>query len=106
MNGRLETLQEQSLSRVAGNRRSIPEQPLWKSRLRVAVFAFVFLPFSPIWFSYPIHLFFLFRFKFFHLTLRRPPRYLNSSRPGMPTPSFSPIFSPTQLEEIHVERSA
>jgi hypothetical protein len=45
---------------------------------RGLVFAFVFLPFSPIWFSYPIHLFFLFRFKFFHLTLRRSPRYLNS----------------------------
>jgi len=42
MNGRLETLQEQSLSRVAGNRRSIAEQPLWKSRLRVAPFSRLF----------------------------------------------------------------
>jgi hypothetical protein len=61
------------------DRRSILEQPLWKSRLCVASFSPLFsCLFLLIWFSYPIHLFFLFRSKFFHLTLQRAPRYLNS----------------------------
>jgi hypothetical protein len=64
---------------------------------RIFFFPFVFLPFSRIWFSYPIHLFFLFWFEFFHLTLWRPTRYLYTRKARHADPIFAANFSTNSI---------
>jgi hypothetical protein len=64
---------------------------------RSLVFAFVFLLFPPIWIFYPIHSFFLFSFPFFHLTLRRPTRYLYIRKARHANPIFAANFSTNSI---------
>lgn len=81
-----------------GKRRSVPEQRAVEITIFcIACFTFVFLPFSVICFFYSIHLFFLYRFPFFHLTLRRPPRYLYIRKARHADPIFAANFSTNSI---------
>jgi len=78
---------------MAGNAVPFRNSPLWKSRFcACSFFPFVFLPFSPICFFYSIHLFFLYCFQFFHLTLWRPTRYLYIRKARHANPIFAANF--------------